>query len=52
MGQKPLAYTIKKELAGFYHKMQVEGEKAIPVDFEKRLLRNESILRHLVIRVK
>lgn len=51
-GQKPLAYTIKKELAGFYHRLHVEGEKAIPTDFETRLLRNENILRHLVIRVK
>jgi ribosomal protein S6 len=51
-GQKPLAYSIKKELAGFYHRIIVEGEKAIPTDFETRLIRNENILRHLVIRTK
>ncbi len=51
-GQKPLAYSIKKEIAGFYHRFFVEGEAAIPADFETRLLRNEDILRHLVIRVK
>jgi ribosomal protein S6 len=50
-GQKPLAYKIKKELAGFYHKMEVEME-TIPGDFEKRLLANENILRHLLLRKK
>jgi small subunit ribosomal protein S6 len=51
-GQKPLAYSIKKEVAGFYHRLNVEGEAAIPADFETKLLRNDNILRHLVIRVK
>lgn len=51
-GQKPLAYAIKKEAAGYYHRLIVEGEKAIPTDFETRLIRNEHILRHLVIRTK
>ncbi len=51
-GQKPLSYKIKKESAGFYQMMQLTGEAAIPTDFESRLLRNDNVLRHLVIRVK
>ncbi len=51
-GQKPLAYMIKKEVAGVYHMMQLESEAAVPADFETRLLRNDSILRHLLLRVK
>lgn len=51
-GQKPLAYPIKKENAGVYTKMTLEGEGAIPADFETRLLRNDSVLRHLLLRVK
>jgi small subunit ribosomal protein S6 len=51
-GQKPLAYRIKREIAGFYHMMQLEGEKGIEPGFEKRLLANDGVLRHLVLRKK
>ena len=51
-GQKPLSYKIKKEIAGVYHMMKLEGESAVPADFEARLLRNENVLRHLLVRVK
>lgn len=51
-GQKPLAYKIKKEVAGVYHKMNLETEKTIPADFETRLIRNDSVLRHLLLRTK
>ena len=51
-GQKPLAYRIKREVAGFYHKLELEGEKALPTDFEKKLLNSEQVLRHLVLRKK
>lgn len=51
-GQKPLAYKIKRELAGVYYKMELETDKVIPKDFETRLLRNEDILRHLLLRIK
>lgn len=51
-GQKPLAYSIKKELAGFYHKVNLESEAGIAQDFEKKLLQNASILRHILIRTK
>lgn len=51
-GQKPLAYTIKKESAGVYSKLNLESENAIPNDFEIRLIRNDSVLRHLLIRTK
>lgn len=51
-GQKPLAYPIKRENAGYYYAFSMETEKSIPTDFEQRLLRNEQVLRHLVIRTK
>lgn len=51
-GQKPLAYKIKKEVAGNYLKMELETEKTIPSDFETRLLRNDNVLRHLLLRTK
>lgn len=49
-GQKPLAYPIKKEKSGYYVDCVFESESAIPVDFEKRLLGQDDILRHLLIR--
>jgi ribosomal protein S6 len=50
-GQKPLAYKIRREVAGFYHKMELEAG-SIPADFEKRLQTQENILRHLLLRKK
>lgn len=52
MGQKPLAYKIKKEVAGVFHTIHMESEKAIPQDLERKLLHNDKIIRHLVIRSK
>ncbi|HLD38536.1 MAG TPA: 30S ribosomal protein S6, partial [Candidatus Nanoarchaeia archaeon] len=39
VGQKTLAYKIKKEINGFYFDFTLEGEN-IPADFEKKLLEN------------
>lgn len=50
-GQKPLAYTIKKEAAGYYYQLMLEGEN-IAKDFEQRLLRSDNVLRHLLLRTK
>lgn len=51
MGEKPLAYPIKHEKTGVYFVFSVEGE-SIPSDFEKKLINNENVLRHLVVRTK
>jgi len=51
-GQKPLAYTIKKEIAGNYTRWQFESEAGVVADFEQRLIRNENIIRHLLLRTK
>ena len=51
IGQKTLAYKIKRETNGFYFDFVFEGEN-IPQDFEKKLLENENILRHLLLRNK
>jgi small subunit ribosomal protein S6 len=49
-GQKPLAYSIKHEISGQYYLLHLESENAIPVDLEQKILANESVLRHLLIR--
>lgn len=51
-GQKPLAYKIKREVAGVYHLMHLESEKGVATDFEKKLLENDNILRFLLLRKK
>jgi len=50
-GSKALKYEIKKELTGFYYDFVFEIE-TIPADFERKLINNENVLRHLVIRKK
>ncbi len=50
-GQKPLAYPIKKEQAGYFVMLQLEGE-SLPSDVERRLLQTDEVLRHLLIRTK
>lgn len=51
-GQKVLSYKIKKEDSGFYVLLTIESEVGVPSDFEKKILQNENVLRHLLIRKK
>lgn len=52
MGQKMLAYPIKKEKDGYYYMMALESAAGVSADFEKKLLTNDAVLRHLVLRTK
>jgi len=51
VGKKTLSYKIKREDSGYYMNFLFEGD-SIPVDFEKKLLANEGVLRHLLLRKK
>jgi ribosomal protein S6 len=51
VGQKTLAYKIKRETSGFYSDFSLEGEN-VPSDFDKKLLENDKILRYLLLRTK
>ena len=51
IGEKPLSYKIKKQDTGYYLDLLFEGE-CVPLEFEKKLLTNENVLRHLLIRRK
>lgn len=48
-GSKALKYPIKKELTGHYFDLMIEGE-TLPEGLEKRILLQENILRHLLLR--
>lgn len=51
-GSKALKYRIKKELTGHFFDLKLESEESIPGDFEKKLLLQEDVLRHLLVRTK
>lgn len=50
MGKRKLAYPIKKELTGTYFVMEVEANHETIKEFERKVLINENVLRHLVIK--
>ena len=50
LGQKKLAYEIKKQVRGYYHLLNVECESKAVKEFDRKALIDEKILRHLIIR--
>jgi ribosomal protein S6 len=58
-GQKALAYAIKHEESGHFYMWSIEanpnpetGKGGIPKDFEQRIIRQDDIIRHLMLRTK
>ena len=51
-GEKILTYPIKRETKGIYHFFAFEGDAVVPADLDKKLLANENVIRHLVVRKK
>lgn len=52
MGRKRLAYPIKKEVSGYYYVMTVEATHETIKEFDRKVLINENVLRHLIIKVE
>ena len=51
MGQKKLAYPIKKEVTGNYFLITTEALPAEIDAFRHKALINENVLRHLILRL-
>lgn len=51
MGEKKLAYPIKKELNGYYYVLKVEATPEVVSEFDRRASIDETILRHLIIKL-
>lgn len=51
LGEKKLAYPIKKEISGYYYVMQVEATHDAVSEFNRKALLDERVLRHLVIKL-
>ena len=52
MGRKKLAYPIKKEVSGYYFVMTVEADNETIKEFDRKVLINENVLTHLIIKVE
>ena len=51
LGEKTLAYPIKKEVIGYYYVMVIEADKNAVSELNRKASINENILRHLIIRL-
>jgi small subunit ribosomal protein S6 len=52
MGQRELAYEINKFTTGYYYLFVVEATKEAEQEFNRVARINESILRHLIVKVE
>ena len=52
MGQRELAYEINKFSTGYYYLFVVEANSTVVKEFDRVARINESILRHLVVKVE
>lgn len=51
LGEKKLAYPIKKELNGYYFVMQFEATNNAEAELSRKAGLDENILRHLIVRL-
>lgn len=50
LGEKTLAYKIKRETSGFYVNYLFELKDELSKDLEKKLTATDDVLRHLLLR--
>lgn len=50
LGQRKLAYEIKKQVRGYYHMLNVECESKAVKEFDRKALIDERVIRHLIVR--
>ena len=51
MGQKKLAYPIKKELTGFYFVVNFNADKETVAELDRKARIDENVIRHMIIRL-
>lgn len=52
MGQRELAYEVKKFITGYYYLFVVEADVAAEQEFNRVARISESLLRHIVVKVE
>lgn len=51
LGEKKLAYPIKKELNGYYYVMTIEASKEAESELNRKTTIAENVLRHLIVKL-
>lgn len=51
IGNKKLAYPIKKELNGYYYVINCNANNEAVAEFDRKARINENVIRHLIIRL-
>lgn len=51
LGEKKLAYPIKKEINGYYFVMQIEASKEAVAELGRKAGLDENVLRHLIVKL-
>ena len=51
MGNRKLAYPIKKELNGYYYVINVNANNEAIAEFDRKARISENVIRHLIIRL-
>jgi small subunit ribosomal protein S6 len=51
LGEKKLAYPIKKEINGYYFVMQIESSKEAVAELDRKTALDENVLRHLIVKL-
>ena len=51
MGNRKLAYPIKKELNGYYYVINVNANNEAIAEFDRKSRISENVIRHLIIRL-
>lgn len=51
MGQKKLAYPIKKEISGYYYVMTMTASKEAIKEVNRKMSIDENVIRHLIIKL-
>ncbi len=51
LGEKKLAYPIKKEISGYYYVMKIDAKNETITELDRKASLNENILRHLIIKL-
>lgn len=52
MGQRELAYEVKKFKTGYYFLFVVEAESEVIDEFDRVVRISESVIRHLIVKVE
>ena len=51
MGNKKLAYSINKEINGYYYVINCDANSETVAEFDRKARINENVIRHLIIRL-